>query len=134
MSKWIDFVMGKTGPPGPISNNNLFVQYAGNRRESLLAKHAASARSGVMTCRPDLRLKEGLQKVRDYRAVHPLVWYIYREIYSADDAPELCRWKANIYQAEVLATRKGKFSEEMHTKAVYELRKFCAKVKNELQA
>lgn len=33
MSRWISFVMGRAGPPGPISNNNLFLHYTGNGRE-----------------------------------------------------------------------------------------------------
>ena len=33
MSSWINFIMGKSGPPGPISNNNLFLHYTGKRRE-----------------------------------------------------------------------------------------------------
>lgn len=37
---------------------------------AMLVNQAASSRGGVMASRPDLRLKEGLQKVRDYRAVH----------------------------------------------------------------
>lgn len=37
---------------------------------AMLANQAASTRGGVMASRPDLRLKEGLMKVRDYRAVH----------------------------------------------------------------
>eukprot|EP00752_Nemacystus_decipiens_P006238 g5627.t1 len=134
MSSWINFVMGNSGPPGPISNNNLFVHYSGNRRESMLVNQAASSRGGVMASRPDLRLKEGLQKLRDYRAVHPLVWYLFREIYAVDDAPEICRWHADIYQAEVQATRKFKFCEDTHTKAVYELRKFVAKIKDEIKS
>eukprot|EP00903_Cladosiphon_okamuranus_P007801 g7550.t1 len=134
MSSWIHFVLGKSGPPGPISNNNLFLHYSPKRRESMLVNQAASSRGGVMASRPDLRLKEGLQKVRDYRAVHPLVWYLFREIYAADDAPEICRWKVDIYQAEVQATRKFKFCEDTHTKAVYELRKFCGKIKDEMSS
>ncbi|CAB1103615.1 unnamed protein product [Ectocarpus sp. CCAP 1310/34] len=132
MSTWVNFVMGKSGPPGPISNHNLFTHYSGNRRESMLVHHAASSARGVMASRPDLKLKDGLRKLKDYRAVHPLVWYLFREIYSADDAPELCRWKAEIYQAEVQITRKLKCCEEAHTKAVYELRRFCAKIKEDM--
>lgn len=30
------------------------------------------------------------------------------------------------------ATRKFKFCQDMHTRAVYELRRFCAKVKEEM--
>ncbi len=33
MSSWVDFVMGNAPPPGPISNRNLFVHFAENRRE-----------------------------------------------------------------------------------------------------
>ncbi|CAM9156500.1 unnamed protein product [Ectocarpus sp. 13 AM-2016] len=132
MSAWVNFVMGKSGPPGPISNHNLFTRYTGNRRESMLVHHAASSARGVMASRPDLKLKEGLRKLKDYRAVHPLVWYLFREIYSADDAPELCRWKADIYLAEVQITRKLKCCEEAHTKAVYELRRFSTKIKEDM--
>ncbi|CAM9754888.1 unnamed protein product [Ectocarpus fasciculatus] len=134
MSNWVNFVMGKAGPPGPISNHNLFAHFSGNRRESMLVQHAASSARGVMASRPDLKLKEGLRKVKDYRAVHPLVWYLFREIYSADDTPELCRWKADIYLADVQCTRKFKFCEGAHTKAVYELRRFCAKIKEDMGA
>ncbi|CAN0506556.1 unnamed protein product, partial [Laminaria digitata] len=30
MSHWVDFVMGKTDPPGPISNLNLYDQQTSN--------------------------------------------------------------------------------------------------------
>lgn len=33
VSSWVHFVMGKSGSPGPISNNNLFLHYSGKRRE-----------------------------------------------------------------------------------------------------
>lgn len=39
------------------------------------------------------------------------------------------RWKADLYSAEVAATRKNKLEQETHTKAVYELRRFCARIK-----
>ncbi|CAM9618880.1 unnamed protein product [Pylaiella littoralis] len=132
VSRWIDFVMGAGHPPGPISNSNLFHQHSDASPESRLNR-AATAQGGVMASRQNLVLKEGLKKLLDYRAVHPLVWYIFREIYAADDSPELCRWKADIYQGEVEANRKFKFCEDAHTKAVYELRRFCAKIKEGMQ-
>lgn len=33
VSKWVNFVMGKGQPPGPISNNNLFNHYSAARRD-----------------------------------------------------------------------------------------------------
>lgn len=38
----------------------------------MLVTHAAQARTrgGVMASRPDLKLRAGMQKVRDYRAIH----------------------------------------------------------------
>lgn len=37
---------------------------------AMLVHHAASSARGVMASRPDLKLKEGLRKLKDYRAVH----------------------------------------------------------------
>lgn len=42
------------------------------------------------------------------------------------------RWKADLYSDEVNATRKLRVEQATHTKAVYELRRFCDKIKEEM--
>lgn len=87
------------------------------------------------------------QEMRDTLNLHPLrrdpfalclfflrtalVWYIFREIYATDGSPEVCRWTTDIYTPDVTATRKMRLETETHTKAVYELRRFVARIKEE---
>lgn len=40
------------------------------------------------------------------------------------------RWRPDVYSAEVLGARKARLVEEVHTKAVYELRRFSARLKD----
>eukprot|EP00904_Undaria_pinnatifida_P010918 jgi/Undpi1/6957/HiC_scaffold_21.g09431.m1 len=140
MNNWIDFVMGNKPSPGPISNYQLYDEKSSltpkqrkcERRVPLLVQHAVSATAirGVLASHPHLSIKEGLQKVKDYRVIHPLVWFIFREMYDTDGSPDIFRWRPDVYSAEVLGARKARLVEEVHTKAVYELRRFSARLKD----
>lgn len=44
------------------------------------------------------------------------------------------RWKTDIYSAEVVGARKARHVEEVHTKALYKLRRFSAHVKEAVEA
>lgn len=44
-----------------------------------------------------------------------------------------CRWKADLYSDEVTATRKLRVEHKSHPTAVYELRRFVAKIKRDLE-
>lgn len=138
IDNWVDFVMGNMPPPGPISNYHLYdkVVMSGARRKAMLVKHAvsASAISGIMSSHPDLSIKQGLLIARDYRVIHPLVWFIFREIYNTDGSPDIFRWKSDVYSAEVTGVRKSKLVKEVHTKAVVKLRRFSARVKEVMEA
>ncbi|CAM9534649.1 unnamed protein product [Ascophyllum nodosum] len=131
MNKWIDFVLGKADPPGPVSNLNLFeqIELLQKSRAFLQQEAAFRSREGGLASRPDLKLKEGLQLVKDYRAVDPVVWFIYREIYDTDGAPLLCRRKPNLYAEDMVISKRLKGEEASHTKAVYELRRFVGRIK-----
>lgn len=43
------------------------------------------------------------------------------------------RWKADLYSAEVTATRKLRVEQATHTKAMYELRRFCGRIKEDME-
>lgn len=47
---------------------------------AMLVQHAASSARGVMASRPDLKLKEGLRKVKDYRAVHREFFFVFQNL------------------------------------------------------
>ena len=42
-----------------------------------------------------------LQPRIDYRAVVPVVYYIFVELYGRDESPEICRYTVDIYQPPV---------------------------------
>ena len=44
-------------------------------------------------------LREGLQRVQDYRGLHPPVWHGLRSIHGG--GPAIMRWKVNIYGERV---------------------------------
>lgn len=139
MSNWVEFIMGNKRPPGPISNYQLYDQHSIEseaQRKSLLVKHAVSstAVSGVLTSHPHLAIKMGLQIVKDYRVIHPMVWFLFREIYDTDGSPDIFRWRPDVYSAEVGGARKAKYVEEVHTKALYKLRRFSTLVKEAVEA
>lgn len=94
------------------------------RRKKQVAVQATRCLATSSTATAEICSKE--TRPRDPRGNHPLCCL----------APDsvLHRWKADIYQAEVQATRKFKFCEDTHTKAVYELRKFVAKIKEEINS
>lgn len=94
------------------------------RRKKQVAVQATRCLATSSTATAKICSKE--TRPRDPRGNHPLCCL----------APDsvLHRWKADIYQAEVQATRKFKFCEDTHTKAVYELRKFVAKIKEEINS
>ncbi|CAM9533427.1 unnamed protein product [Laminaria digitata] len=86
--------------------------------------------SGGMSFRDDDRLVQGLKKITDYRAVHPMVWYIFREIYDTDGAPDICRWSPDLYSEPVETFRRRKHDEDSHKQAVYQLRQFLSRVED----
>eukprot|EP00904_Undaria_pinnatifida_P010961 jgi/Undpi1/6996/HiC_scaffold_21.g09470.m1 len=128
INNWVDFVMGNKPSPGPISNYKLYNQ------QMVLSEERRRSVGGVLASHPDLSIKEGLQIGKDYRAIHPLVWFIFREVYDTDGAPDIFRWKSDVYSDEVTGVRKGKMVEEIHTKAVYELRRFSSRLKDGVEA
>lgn len=134
MNQWIDFIMGRGDPPGRISNGNLYEKVNEHlpaaRREPMLATRLAMTRSSgrALANEPSLRFKNGMRKLRDYRAIHPVVWYLFREMYGTDNTPEICRWNPDIYSGEVVASRKIRLESESRNQAVYELRKFVTKI------
>ncbi|CBJ31662.1 conserved unknown protein [Ectocarpus siliculosus] len=141
VSRWVAFVLGQAGPPGPISNDRLY-------REDAFAPTAAAAAApqsvaydvafrreapGPIRVGPTLsktKFKADLQAISDYRAIHPVVWYIFREIYTTDGTPDICRWKLDLYAEEVSAMRRARILEPNHIKAIYQLRRFVARIKH----
>ncbi|CAM9320048.1 unnamed protein product [Pylaiella littoralis] len=97
------------------------------------AAAAAAAEEGGAAPVMTLRAKPGLQAVKDYRAVHPLVWFIFREIYNTDGTPDICRWKLDLYAQEVSVERRERILEPAHTKAIYQLRRFVARIKRDME-
>ncbi|CAN0369988.1 unnamed protein product [Ectocarpus sp. 12 AP-2014] len=75
------------------------------------------------------KFKEDLQAISDYRAIHPVVWYIFREIYTTDGTPDICRWKLDVYAEEVAAMRRTRILGPSQTKAIHQLRRFVARIK-----
>eukprot|EP00752_Nemacystus_decipiens_P001662 g1614.t1 len=144
ISRWAAFVLGQAGPPGPISNRKLFGRavfapsspVTDGYRSDASADSFASADSGggLQPASRHLNIKPGLQPIRDYRAIHPLVWFIFREMYHTDGAPDICRTKLDIYSAEVPVRRRARILEPTHTKAVYQLRRFVARIKRDILA
>lgn len=61
------------------------------------------------------------------------VWFRFFR-HSAIDSTEERRWKSDVYSDEVTGVRKGKMVEEIHTKAVYELRRFSSRLKDGVEA
>ncbi|CAM9625197.1 unnamed protein product [Ectocarpus sp. 12 AP-2014] len=137
VSRWVAFVLGQAGPPGPISNGRLF------REDALSPTAAAAPRSagfnaafrraaptrGAPMPAEMSKFKEDLQAISDYRAIHPVVWYIFREIYTTDGTPDICRWKLDVYAEEVAAMRRTRILGPSQTKAIHQLRRFVARIK-----
>ncbi|CAN0237956.1 unnamed protein product [Ectocarpus sp. 6 AP-2014] len=140
VSRWVAFVLGQAGPPGPISNDRLyredaFAPTAAAAAPQSVAYDAAFRRKAPGPIRVGATLsktkfKADLQAISDYRAIHPVVWYIFREIYTTDGTPDICRWKLDLYADEVEAMRRARILEPNHIKAIYQLRRFVARIKH----
>lgn len=63
-------------PPGPVSSRQLL-------------------QDDMSTPLPDLQVRV------DYRAVTPLVFFTFSELYGRDDSPEVCRFVVDMYKASV---------------------------------
>ncbi|CAM9741605.1 unnamed protein product, partial [Scytosiphon promiscuus] len=79
VSRWTSFVLGQAGPPGPISNRRLYRNVVApvatqpaplSRCESLSPPYSAGSAWPTFVASGDLKIKSGLQAVKDYRAVH----------------------------------------------------------------
>eukprot|EP00903_Cladosiphon_okamuranus_P018838 g17327.t1 len=146
ISRWSAFVLGQAGPPGPISNRRLFVrtvfapsgpatEMADLPDDASIVSFASSAGSVGHPLSPRrMKVRPGLQAIKDYRAIHPMVWFIFREIYDTDGAPDLCRPKLDVYSPEILTARRTRILEPSHTRAVYQLRRFVARIKRGMLA
>ena len=78
LNRWADFVEGEESvpEPGPISTRELLDEH----------DHPLPF----------------IQPKIDYRAICPMVYYIFREFHGTDDSPELCRYECDIHGVEVL--------------------------------
>ncbi|CAN0481259.1 unnamed protein product [Ectocarpus sp. 12 AP-2014] len=95
INSWVKFVMGQGSAPGAISNLNLYPQDS-DCDQSTSAKSANIATTfgvevGSLALDHDSRFIQGLKIARDYRIIHPLVWFIFQDIYGTDEAPDICR-------------------------------------------
>ena len=98
LNQWIEYVTGKTEPPGPVSNMDLHVE-------------------GTRT------LKRNLEPKKDFRGISPTMWYIFVELYNKDGAPELCRYSLNIYDPGVAGRHRERASRGAALKARVEVAK-----------
>ena len=42
-------------------------------------------------------IREGLEAKEDYRAVNPMVWFLFVELYGTDESPVIARYTTGIY-------------------------------------
>ncbi|CBJ31661.1 conserved unknown protein [Ectocarpus siliculosus] len=74
VSRWVAFVLGQAGPPGPISNGRLFTEDAFSPMPRSGAYNAAFRRTAPTRGAPMpaemSKFKEDLQAISDYRAIH----------------------------------------------------------------
>ena len=104
LNKWSSFVNGDENEDSPGMMSSKGKKTPCNSR--------ASAPNYIMQLRcpiPSLtELLDGkfnplpnLCAVRDYRAVPPIVYFIFLELYGKDSSPEICRYQIDIYKAPV---------------------------------
>jgi hypothetical protein len=78
LNAWAEFVEGDatTPEPGPISTKDLL-----DENEKPLSYLVAKI---------------------DYRAICPMVYYIFKEFHDSDESPEICRYKCDVHSIQVI--------------------------------
>lgn len=113
LNAWSSFVAGEVDdPPGPVSSAELFVpilestnneashdsekgeESKGEEKETKKYKPFVRVTPAV----PYSKLLPGLRPKIDYRAVPPVVFYLFVELHGKDNSPELCRYVIDIYK------------------------------------
>ena len=108
LTAWSDFVRSETiegeeikgdeaQPPGPVSSKFLLKEDRMTPLDNLEVRFDILISKRLIIHTIASRL--------DYRAVTPLVYYSFVELYGKDDSPEICRYVVDIYKAEVRLNR-----------------------------
>ncbi len=100
LNDWAAFTQGvnEQDPPGTTYSLAHLLIY------SLFHSLGVISSIGLLTRDKKKPLGE-LQPRIDYRAVIPVVYYIFVELYGRDESPEICRYTVDIYQPPVPGTR-----------------------------
>lgn len=80
-------------PPGPISNDSLFVKAKPTTSQSTF--------EGALQQQKTLRVRKGLELNKDYRGVNKEVWQIFHRIYGG--GPLIVRDEEDIYSQDLSA-------------------------------
>ena len=118
LSDWASFVSADTleereafkKPPCKVSNMNLFER--GKKKTDDLGEHVEGM---------GLELKANLEKIRDYRGVSPVVWFIYVYLYGVDPAGAICRCEIDHLSSKLTTAEQGEELRGCELKAKVEV-------------
>ncbi|GLE11625.1 hypothetical protein PINS_up024160 [Pythium insidiosum] len=105
LERWVAFTTHGGPVPGPISNDSLLVP---DWRERL---------SGAAVGRPDAT-RPGLELMKDYRGVAPMVWSLLVELHGDDNIPILGRYSLDADGEPVSETEINAFLREPRLRAM----------------
>lgn len=84
MASWVEFTARGGMPPGPITN------------QALLEPDWEARLSGLAKGRPDAP-RLGLERMKDYRCVTPMVWALFAEFHGTNNVPLQARYVLDAY-------------------------------------
>ncbi len=104
LNRWSEFVNDPDceDPPGPMTTKDLLCDAASLQTSTSMNSTESDQTKPIFTKGPGAKVPlPGLQPRIDYRAVPPMVYFIFIELYGRDSAPDICRYTVDIYKPEV---------------------------------